>query len=129
MVMSDESEVEGRLGDVSGRLGDVSGRLGDVSGRLGDISGKIGDVSGEATFEEVRELLIQDRRAHNLGCLERRVALLEFEVVALARWAELRFGPLAKQLKGVKESVAKHGTDLKNHDDRLKRLEAKPPVG
>jgi hypothetical protein len=122
---------------VEGRVGDVSGRVGDVSGRVGDVSGRVGDVSGDATFDEVRELLVQDRRAINFGCLERRLANLEFEIVALARWFELRLRDAERKLdtridqhtadiNKLKKADDAHNTTLVKHDERLKKLECPP---
>lgn len=96
------------------------GKIGDVSGKVGDVSGKVGDVSGEATFEQVYELLMQDRRSQNLGCLESRVNRLEFEIVALARWFELR---LLITQKSLMDKINAHTIALDNHEARIDALE------
>lgn len=99
-----------------GKIGDVSGKVGDVSG-LG-VEGKVGDVSGAATFDDVQRLLFEDRRNEGLGCLERKVDRLQFEVLALARWLDLR-------IRAIESKIETHTTDIDNIRDNIEKLEGK----
>ena len=140
--MLDTSEVSGRVGDVSGRVGDVSGRVGDVSGRVGDVSGrlgvsgKIGDVSGRS-MAEVEDILLQNRQAETIRCLEIRVDRLEGELVGITRWLEGRLRSLENEVPTNLEGrlrIAESGTGqtesrLRAVEEKLRVLQAaKPPT-
>jgi hypothetical protein len=97
------------------------GKIGDVSG-LG-VEGKIGDVSGDATFDEVQALLLQNRHAEGIDCLERKVDRLQFEMLAIARWLDLRLRLIEDQTETIQQSVDNHALVLAGHEGRITNLE------
>jgi hypothetical protein len=138
--MSAERGVGGKMGDVSGfgvggKMGDVSG-LG-VGGKMGDVSGlpvggKIGDVSGGATFEQVQELVLRDRNLGSIECLEAKVNRLEYDILSIARWLDLRIRRLeqnggtgnVEQLEG---KINELGTLVGKLQERIEALESGTP--
>ena len=117
------SGVGGRMGDVSGS--GVGGKIGDVSG-LG-IGGKIGDVSGDASFGQVQDLVLRDRNTGNIECLEARVNRLEYEVLSITRWLDLRMRALEQNvttdLQRFQETINEQADQISGLEDRIEELE------
>lgn len=115
------------LKDEIGYPEGVSGRMGDVSG----VSGHMGDVSGASTMVEVKNFMFEDRRTDEIACLAAKIARMENEILGVSRWLDARLRHLETIAQGssVGDRVTVVEGQIRTIDQRLDRLEAKPPNG